>query len=210
MRPTVFIADDHRLLLEALRNLLEPRFVVIGTALDGREMLAKVRKSAPDIVLMDISMPNLNGFEAGEKLKKMLPDIKLVFLTANEDPGLISEAVRIGADGYLLKNCATSELFRALDTVLSGGRYVTPTGFRQSIHPAELNRCAEKIQGSLTLRQREVLQLLAEGSTMKEAASILNITPRTVAFHKYQTMEVLAIETNSELIRYAIKHGLAH
>jgi len=206
-RTRVFLADDHTLLLEAFSNLLEPKCEIVGTAADGREMLSMVPKLEPDVVVLDISMPNLNGFDAGEKLKKRLPDIKLIFLTVNEDPDMVTEAFRIGANGYLLKNSAASELFQAIDVVMEGSNYVTPKIARGMISSFIKNPGGEKIHGSLSLRQREVLQLLAEGHTMKEVASILNITPRTVAFHKYQIMEDLDIETNSELIQYAIKHG---
>jgi DNA-binding NarL/FixJ family response regulator len=206
-RTRVFLADDHTLLLEAFTNLLEPKCDIVGTASDGREMLKKVAKLEPDVVVLDISMPNLNGFDAGEKLKKRLPDTKLIFLTVNEDPDMVTEAFRIGANGYLLKNSAASELFQAIDVVMEGSNYVTPKIARGMISSFIKNPGGEKIHGSLSLRQREVLQLLAEGHTMKEVASILNITPRTVAFHKYQIMEDLDIKTNSELIQYAIKHG---
>ncbi len=206
-RTRVFLADDHTLLLEAFTNLLEPKCEIVGTASDGREMLKMVAKLEPDVVVLDISMPNLNGFDAGEKLKKRLPGIKLIFLTVNEDPDMVTEAFRIGANGYLLKNSAASELFQAIDVVMEGSNYVTPKIARGMISSFIKNPGGEKIHGSLSLRQREVLQLLAEGHTMKEVASILNITPRTVAFHKYQIMEDLGIKTNSELIQYAIKHG---
>ncbi|MGD8384285.1 MAG: response regulator transcription factor [Lysobacterales bacterium] len=206
-RTRVFLADDHTLLLEAFTNLLEPKCDVVGTASDGREMLKMVAKLEPDVVVLDISMPNLNGFDAGEKLKKRLPDTKLIFLTVNEDPDMVTEAFRIGANGYLLKNSAASELFQAIDVVMEGSNYVTPKIARGMISSFIKNPGGEKIHGSLSLRQREVLQLLAEGHTMKEVASVLNITPRTVAFHKYQIMEDLDIKTNSELIQYAIKHG---
>jgi len=206
-RTRVFLADDHTLLLEAFSNLLEPKCEIVGTASDGREMLSMVPKLQPDVVVLDISMPNLNGFDAGEKLKKRLPEIKLIFLTVNEDPDMVTEAFRIGANGYLLKNSAASELFQAIDVVMEGSNYVTPKIARGMISSFIKNPGGEKIHGSLSLRQREVLQLLAEGHTMKEVASILNITARTVAFHKYQIMEDLDIKTNSELIQYAIKHG---
>lgn len=206
-RARIFLADDHTLLLEAFSNLLEPKYEVVGTATDGRQMLSKVSKLKPDVVVLDISMPNLNGFDAGEKLKKNLPDIKLIFLTVNEDPDMVTEAFRIGANGYLLKSSASSELFQAIDVVLHSGNYVTPKIARGMINAFIKKPGGQKIHGSLTLRQREVLQLLAEGNTMKQVSSILNITPRTVAFHKYQIMEDLEIKTNSELIKYAIKHG---
>lgn len=208
MRPRIFLADDHSLLLDAFSNLLEPKFEVVGTATDGRQMLKMVSKLRPDVVVMDISMPNFNGFDAGEKLKKTLPDIKLLFLTVNEDPDMVAEAFRIGANGYLLKSSAASELFQAIDTVLKGGNYVTPKITQGMVSAFIKKPGGQKVHGELTIRQREVLQLLAEGNTMKEVAAVLNITPRTVAFHKYQIMGNLDIKSNSELIQYAVKHGL--
>ena len=207
MRPRIFLADDHSLLLDAFSNLLEPKYEVVGTATDGRQMLQKVTKLKPDVVLMDIAMPNLNGFDAGEKLKKILPDVKLIFLTVNEDPDMVTEAFRIGANGYLLKSSASAELFQAIDAVLNSKNYVTPKITQGMISAFIKNPGGQKVHGNLTIRQREVLQLLAEGNTMKQVAATLDITPRTVAFHKYQIMEDLDIKTNSELIQYAIKHG---
>ena len=208
MRPRVFLADDHSLLLEAFSKLLESKYDVVGTATDGRKMLSMVSKLKPDVVLMDIAMPNLNGFDAGEKLKKILPEIKLIFLTVNEDPDMVTEAFRIGANGYLLKDSAASELFQAIDAVMNSKNYVTPKITQGMISSFIKNPGGQKIHGDLTIRQREVLQLLAEGHTMKEVAARLFITPRTVAFHKYQIMEHLDIKTNSELIQYAVQHGL--
>lgn len=207
-RPRIFLADDHELLVDAFSSLLESKYDIVGTAPDGRQMLSMVSKLKPDVVVLDIAMPNLNGFDAGEKLKKKLPDIKLIFLTVNEDPDMITEAFRIGANGYLLKSSAASELFQAIDAVLGGGNYVTPKIAKGMISAFIKNPTGTKVHGSLSLRQREVLQLLAEGNTMKQVASALNITARTVAFHKYQIMEDLNIKTNSELIQYAFKHGL--
>ena len=208
-RPRLFLADDHSLILEAFTNLLEPKYEVVGTATDGRQMLAEVRKLKPEVVVLDITMPNLNGFDAGEKLKKYLPEVKLVFVTMNEDPELVTEAFRIGANAYLLKSSAAAELFQAIDVVLNNGKYVTPEITRNMIDEFIKNPAGEKTHAHLTVRQREVLQLLAEGNTMKQVAAILSITPRTVAFHKYQIMETLGIKTNSELIKYAIKHGIS-
>ena len=207
MRARIFLADDHTLLLDAFSHLLEPKYEVVGTATDGREMLKMVSKLVPDLVLMDIAMPNLNGFDAGEKLKKIQPDVKLVFLTVNEDPDMVAEAFRIGADGYLLKSSAASELFEAIEVVLNSKIYVSAKLAKSRAGALGRNPGVQKMHGELSLRQREVLQLLAEGHTMKEVAAILNITPRTVAFHKYQIMETLDVETNSELIQYAVKHG---
>jgi len=207
MRARIFLADDHTLLLDAFSKLLEPKYEVVGTATDGRMMLKMVPKLKPDLVLMDIAMPNLNGFDAGEKLKKILPDVKLVFLTVNEDADMVTEAFRIGANGYLLKSSAASELFEAIDAILNSKTYVSPK-ISLNIDGAYIkNPAVHKVHGDLSLRQREVLQLLAEGNTMKQVAAILNITPRTIAFHKYQIMETLDVKSNSELIQYAVKHG---
>lgn len=208
MRPRIFLADDHSMLLEAFSKLLESKYDVVGTATDGRKMLTRVSKLKPDVVIMDIAMPNLNGFDAGEKLKKLLPEVKLVFLTVNDDPDMVTEAFRIGANGYLLKDSAASELFQAIDAVLASKNYVTPKINQGIISSFIKHPGGHKVHGNLTIRQREVLQLLAEGHTMKQVAADLNITPRTVAFHKYQIMENLDIKTNSELIQYAIKHGI--
>lgn len=207
-RARIFLADDHTLLLEAFQSLLEAEYDVVGTASDGRQMLTEVKKLKPDVVVMDIAMPNLNGFDAGEKLKKLLPDVKLVFLTVNDDPKMVTEAFRIGASGYLLKNSAASDLFKCIEVVLGNGNFVTPEITRHMIDAFIKDPGGKSVHGELSLRQREVLQLLAEGKTMKEVAAILNITHRTVAFHKYQIMEDLGIKTNSELIKYAIEHGL--
>jgi len=207
MRARIILADDHTLLLDAFRHLLEPKYEVVGTATDGREMLKMVSKLAPDLVLMDIAMPNLNGIDAGEKLKKNQPHVKLVFLTVNEEPDMIAEAFRIGADGYLLKSTPATELFEAIETVLNSKSYLSRKLANTRTGASVRNPGAQTLHGDLSLRQREVLQLLAEGHTMKKVAVILNITPRTVAFHKYQIMENLDVETNSELIQYAIKHG---
>jgi len=207
-RPRIFLADDHCIILQAFRNLLEPDYEVVGTATDGREMLAKVSKLNPDVVVLDIGMPNLNGLDAARKLRKKLPEIKIVFLTMNEDPDMVTEAFRIGANGYLLKNSDATELYQAIDVVLSGGSYITPHITQGMISSFIKNPNAENTQRPLTLRQREVLQLLAEGKTMKEVAAVLFITPRTVAFHKYKMMDDLDLKSNSELIQYALKHGV--
>ena len=208
MRPRIFLADDHSLLLDAFSNLLEPKYEVVGTATDGRQMLQMVPKLKPDVVLMDIAMPNLNGFDAGEKLKKILPDVKLIFLTVNEDPDMVTEAFRIGANGYLLKSSASSELFQAIDAVLNSKNYVTPKITQGMISAFIKNPGGQKVHGNLTIRQREVLQLLAEGKVAKEVAEILKISSRTVEFHKYKMMEALGIKSSAELVQYAIKHGI--
>jgi len=209
MRPRVFLADDHRLLLEAFRNLLEPRYEVLGTASDGRDMVSRASKMDVDLVLLDIAMPNLNGFDAAIKLRKILPEVKIIFLTMKDNADLVSEAFRIGANGYVLKNSSPEELFEAIDQVLAGKSYVSPELSGDMINSFIRNPQGEAGQPQPTSRQREVLQLLAEGKTMKEVATILNITPRTVAFHKYQMMENLNLKSNSELMQYAFRIGVA-
>src|SRR5262245_45046424 len=204
-RPRVLLADDHRLLREAFAQLLEPGCDVVGAVADGRALLAAAPELRPDIVVLDIAMPQLNGLDAARQLKRVMPEVKVIFLTVSEDPDLAAEAFRAGASGYLLKNSAASELFQAIPEVLDGRSYVTPLATRGLVNnflrPPEPTRKA----GELSPRQREVLQLLAEGHTMKEIARILKITPRTVAFHKYAMMEDLGIKSTAELVQYAIK-----
>ncbi len=207
-QPRVLLADDHKLLLEAFRKLLEPDCDVVGSVTDGRALLAAASKLKPDIIVLDISMPMLNGLDAGQQLKKMMPDVKLIFLTVNEDPDFVAEAFRVGASGYLLKNSAASELFQAIQEACRGRAYVTPLIAQGMVDSFIAGPGRRKIFGKLTPRQREVLQLLAEGRSVKEAATILNVTPRTVAFHKYRMMSELRLKTNAELIQFAIKRGL--
>ncbi len=205
-RPRVLLADDHKLLLEAFTGLLEPECEVVGTAGDGRAVVAESKRLRPDIVVLDISMPGLNGLEAGRQIRAAVPETRLIYLTMNEDPDLAAEAFRLGASGFLLKSCAASELFRAIQEVLKGRSYVTPrsTGGMVSALVAGRRSGANR----LTQRQREVLQLLAEGRSMKEVGRILGLTPRTVAFHKYQMMQRLEIRTTAELIQFAIRNHI--
>lgn len=199
------LADDHTILVEAFRKLLEPHFEIVATVSDGFALLDAAAQLKPDVIVVDISMPLLNGLEAAQRLKKRLPAVKIVFLTMNEDPDLAVEAMRAGAAGYLLKNSAATELIRAIQLSLKGKTYVTPRiarGMEKAFidDPRPKNRAS-----SLTPRQREVVQLLAEGKSMKEVASVLNLTPRTVAFHKYRVMRELRLGTTAELIQFAIK-----
>jgi len=199
------LADDHTMLVEAFRKLLESRCEIVGTASDGRALLETAPQFKPDVIILDIAMPLMNGLEAGSRLKKLMPAVKLIFLTMNEDPDLAMEAMRLGASGYLLKSSAGSELTRAIQMALKGKSYVTPriaNGMQKAfIHDPRPKTKAK----TLTPRQREVVQLLAEGKSMKEVASVLNVAPRTVAFHKYRVMEELNIKTTAELIQFAIK-----
>jgi DNA-binding NarL/FixJ family response regulator len=206
--PRVLVADDHQMLADALRGVIEPRCEVVGTVGDGRALLKAAQRLQPDIVVLDIAMPHLNGFDAGRKLKHTLPNVKLVFMTMHEDPYLVGEAFRAGASAFLLKEAAASELIDAIDQVLKGGSYITPSAAEGLNNislrdPKNRERAPEP-----TPRQREVIQLLAEGRSMKEVASELKITKRTVAGHKYAVMELLNLTTNADLVQYAIEHGI--
>jgi len=206
-RPRALLADDHTILLEALTTILEPEVEVVGTANDGRSLLKIAAELKPSIIVLDISMPLMNGLDAGRRLKNLLPDVKLIYLTMSRDPDVAAEAFRVGASGYVLKSSAASELRQAIREVLLGRSYVTSqiTGgmigafIRQVQHP-------ERVR--LTARQREILQLLAEGRSMKEVASMLSIATRTVAFHKYQMMEQLQLKTSAQLIHFAVRQNL--
>lgn len=207
-RTTILLADDHTMFSAGLRKLLEPEYEVVGCVTDGRALLTAAAKLIPDLVLVDVGMPLLNGLDAGRELKKLMPRIKLIFLTMNTDADIASEAFRIGASGYLLKNSQGEELLQAVRNALRGTSYVTP----QVSHAIEEKFIRDPRSLShpkeLTDRQREVLQMLAEGLSMKEIAYILQISRRTVRFHKYKIMEELGIKTNSELVHYAIKHSI--
>jgi DNA-binding NarL/FixJ family response regulator len=204
-RPRVLLADDHRMLREAFTRLLEPNCDVVGAVADGRALLAAAPELHPDVVVLDVAMPLLNGLDAARQLQRVMPEIKVIFLTVSEDPDLAVEAFRVGASGYLLKNSAASELFQAIQEVLRGRNYVTPLATRGLVDTFLHQPESGKKTGELTSRQREVLQLLAEGHTMKEIARILKVTPRTVAFHKYSMMAELGIKSSAELVQFAIK-----
>ena len=206
--PRVLLADDHVILLEAFRKLLEPVCHVVGAVTDGHALVDAALKLKPDIVVADISMPQLNGLDACEHLKTRLPQTKLIFLTVNEDPETAMDAIRRGASGYLLKKSASTELFEAIRKVFSGRTYLTPFISREPVAVFVAKAKSSATVGSLTLRQREVLQLLAEGRSMKEAADVLKVAPRTIAFHKYAMMEQLGLKTTAELIRHATDLGL--
>lgn len=206
-RPRVLLADDHILLLEAFRRLLEPECDVVGTVADGRALLEAARKLVPDVIVLDIAMPRLNGLDAGRQIKRAIPDVKLIFLTVDDDRDLVAEAIRNGASGYLLKSSAASELFLAIREALAGRTYVTPQ-VRQGVFKSLREAKTRTNPAKLTARQREILQLLAEGCAMKEIAGALAITPRTVAFHKYRLMTAHGLKTSADLIRFAIKHHI--
>ncbi len=205
--PRVILADDHTILTEAFRKLLETHCDVVASVSDGHALLDIAPALRPDVVVLDIAMPLLNGLEAGRRIKELVPTIKLIFLTMNEDPDLAVEAIRIGASGYLLKKSAASELFKAIQAALRGKSYVTPQ-IAKGMEEAFIRDPEGKKHYSLTSRQREVVQLLAEGKSMKEAADILNVATRTIAFHKYRVMEDLKLKTTAELIQFAMKNRI--
>jgi Response regulator containing a CheY-like receiver domain and an HTH DNA-binding domain len=206
-KPRILLADDHTLVAEAFCRLLEPQFDVVGTASDGRALLEKAVQLKPDVILLDLSMPVLNGFEAGERLKKLLPNARLIVLTMNEDSDVAAEVLRRWAAGFLLKKSASGELVKAIESVMKGKTFVT-SQMTQNLLDKFVRDPGPNREKTLTPRQREVLQLLAEGRTMKEAADILQVTPRTVAFHKYKIMEEFELKTNSDLLRFAIKERI--
>ena len=208
-RPRVLLADDHLLVAEALKSLLAPEFDLVGVVEDGRALVEAARKLRPDVIVADVSMPHLNGIEALIQLRQSGDRVPVVFLTMHRDATFARRALDAGASGFVLKHSAPAELIVAIRAALEGSTYLTPQlagevleGMKQA--PTK----ADNPLGSLTPRQREVLQLLAEGHSAKEIASDLSISARTVEFHKYQVMETLGIRTNAELIHFAIKHGL--
>jgi DNA-binding NarL/FixJ family response regulator len=203
--PAILLADDHTILLEALQALLTPEFDVVGIVTDGRTLVSESLRLKPDLVVLDIAMPLLGGLEAGRQIRAQCKDIKLVYLTMNSDPEMAAEALRIGALGYVLKASAASELRTAIRQALDGRSYITPLITRDVVDSLIDQR---KRLPVLTSRQCEVLQLLAEGRSMKEVGAILKLTARTVAFHKYRMMEQLRVRSSAELIRFAVKHGV--
>jgi DNA-binding NarL/FixJ family response regulator len=206
-RPRVLLADDHTLLLDAFQKLLADECDVVGTVTNGRALLATAAEVRPDIVVVDVAMPLLNGIDAARQLKRILPATRIIFLTMNEDPDVAAEAFRAGASAYVLKRSAGSELITAIREVVKRRSYVTPL-ITEGLVETILQPSFSEHTHELTARQREVIQLIAEGHSMKQVAGILNITPRTVAFHKYRIMELLNIKTTAQLIQYAIKHHI--
>jgi DNA-binding NarL/FixJ family response regulator len=204
-RPRVLLADDHVLIVEALAQLLAPECDIVGAVGDGQALIAEAERLKPDVVVLDVIMPLLNGLDAARELKSRLPRTKIVCLTMSEDPEVPKEAFRIGVSGFLLKCSAASELMTAIHAVTRGRSYITPR-VTQDLVDACASHPLDKRKGkTLTPRQREILDLLADGHSMKQAAAILNITPRTVAFHKYKMMAQLRVKSTAELIQFAIK-----
>jgi DNA-binding NarL/FixJ family response regulator len=206
-RPRIMIADDHAFVADACKKLLEPEYDVVATVGDGRALVRIAATLKPQVIIIDIGMPLLNGLDAGQQIKQILRSVKLVFLTMNTDPVLAAEAFRRGASAFLLKTCAASELSVAVREVLKGMSYLSPAIAKETVDFL-LRQDKEFIDEGqrLTERQREVLQLLTEGKSMKEVAYALNVTTNTVAFHKYRIMEILNAKSNAELVQYAIRN----
>jgi len=196
------------MLVDALTRVLEPLCEVVGSVSNGRELLTAAARLQPDIIVLDIAMPQMNGLDAARHLKPIMPKVKFIFMTMNEDADLVGEAFRAGGSAFLLKQAAALELVDAIEKVMNGGSYVTPSA---ADGQAQISLRDPKARGHIaepTPRQREVIQLLAEGRSMKEVASVLQITKRTVAAHKYAAMDLLQLKTNADLVQYAIKHRI--
>lgn len=210
-KPRVLMADDHSMVLAGLRKLVEAECEVVGTVEDGRALVAAARKLRPDLILLDISMPLLNGLEAARQLHSLVPECKLVFLTMHASPTYATEAFQAGASGYLLKRSAVSELSLAIKSVLQGQHYLTPSLTKDVLAAALKPSTGERgktASTELTARQREVLQLVSEGRGTKEIATILNVSVKTVEFHKFRIMQQLDLHTTADLTKYSITHGI--
>jgi DNA-binding NarL/FixJ family response regulator len=207
-RPRILIADDHIFIAEACKNLLEPEFDVVGIVADGRALIQAAADLRPHVAIVDIAMPQLNGLDAGEQIKKAHPATKLIFLTMTLAADVAAEAFRRGASGYVVKHSSAEELLVAVRRVLRGESYLSPVITKDTVGYLLRTGAAYQSEKHISERQSEVLQLLAEGKSMKEVADILKVKPGTVAFHKYRMMESLGITTNAELIEYAIKRHM--
>ncbi|MCU0990423.1 MAG: response regulator transcription factor [Xanthomonadales bacterium] len=211
MKPvTVLLADDHRIVAEGLKRLLEPEFELIGVVEDGRALLAAARELQPDVIVSDISMPELNGVEALEELKKLIPEVRVVFLTMHHNVAYARQAMAAGALGYVLKHSAAEELILAVRAAAAGRTFVSPAIAGQLLESLRAGDGPnDNPAARLTLRQREILRLLVDGHSAKAIAARLDISPRTVEFHKYAMMETLGVTTTAELIRFALQTGVS-
>lgn len=208
-RPRVLLADDHKIVVEGLRGLLESEFELVGTVENGRDLVAAAQELNPDVIVADVSMPLLNGIEAAQQLKKANSQAKFIFLTMHLDASYATRALEAGASGYVLKHSAPSELVQAIREALRGRVYITPLIAKDVLQTfMDESHGVRRGRVELTPRQREVLQLVGEGHSAKEIATILHISTRTVEFHKYRIMEDLNLRTNAGLIQYAVKNGI--
>ena len=204
----VLLADDHKIILEGLKNILEQEFELIGTVENGRDLVEKAIKLHPDVIVVDISMPLLNGIEAVRQIKRTNEQIKVIFLTMHLDVSYATMAFEIGASGYVLKNSASRELITAIHEAIKGRIYITPKIAGELMQTLKKSHPVENVFQKITSRQEEVLKLLVEGHSAKEIADLLFISPRTVETHKYKMMQELNLKTTAELIKFAITHGI--
>jgi len=208
-KPRVLLADDHKIVLEGLRGILEPEFEIAGAVEDGRALVAAAERLRPEVVVADISMPGLNGIDAAGQIRKIDERIKIVFLTMHADASYAAGAFEAGASGFVLKHSAPQELITAIREAIHGRTYVTPLIAGDLIGSYQKGSLQQgELKAELSPRQREVLQLLVEGKSSKEIGALLNISTRTAEFHKYRMMEQLKIKTSAELVQFAVKHGL--
>ncbi len=206
VRPKALIADDHAIFAEALRLLLGKDYEVVGTVSDGRALLSAAVTLNPDVIVVDIGMPLLNGLDAAQRIREKLPKVKLVFLTMQADPNLAAAAMELGAAAFVLKHSAGSELLNAIDQVLHGKSYLTPK--LRSDDWVTMKQRAKQFSKELTTRQREIVQLWAEGHSLKQIGAELSLSEKTVEFHKHHIMEVHNLKSNADLVLFALKQGL--
>lgn len=203
----VVLAEDHAIVIEGLRRVLDSAFEIVGEVEDGRALVAAVERLRPDIVIVDISMPLLNGIEAARQIRKLDPKVKIIFLTMHPDIDYAAEALSAGGSAYVLKSSGGSRILEAIGEVLNGNIYLSPSIDREAVE-TRLKRISARSVPPLTARQREVLQLIVEGRSNKEIGEILHLSPRTIEFHKYRMLDSLGLRTTAELIQYAVKHGM--
>jgi len=206
LRPQVLIADDHAIFAEALRLLLEKTYRVVGTVSNGRALMSAASKFSPDVIVVDIGMPLLNGLDAAQRIRQQSPKVKLVFLTMQDDPNLAAAAMELGAVAFVLKHSAGSELLNAIEQVLHGKSYLTPK--LRSEDWVTMKQRAKQFSKELTPRQREIVQLWAEGHSLKQIGAELNLSEKTVEFHKHHIMEAYNLKSNADLVLFALKRGL--
>ena len=206
LRPQVLIADDHAIFAEALRLLLEKTYRIVGTTSDGRALLSAAAKLSPDVIVVDIGMPLLNGLDAAQRIRELLPKVKLVFLTMQDDPNLAAAAMELGSVAFVLKHSTGSELLNAIEQVLHGKSYLTPK--LRSEDWVTMKHRAKQFSKELTPRQREIVQLWAEGHSLKQIGAALNLSEKTVEFHKHHIMEVHNLKSNADLVLFALRRGL--
>jgi DNA-binding NarL/FixJ family response regulator len=210
-KPRILLADDHMLILDGLRHLLERHYDLVGAVQDGHSVVNAARRLQPDLILMDVAMPVLNGLQAGQRLREQFPNVKLLYVSMYGDTPYVEEALRIGASGYVLKRSGWEELSRAIEAVLAGKQYVSPelsaTLPQAAVQPPTAQ---EGPMRSLTERQRQILRLVAAGYTAKEIGRMLHITSKTVEFHKGRMMRQLQLQSTVELARFALTHGLSN